>query len=85
MTGGVERIGAGAANSRTSASTGSAADLSVAATSSHTKVVGITTEGFWTGASDLYCYVCTAGTSNANTASGLDFKFGIYVEYIGID
>ena len=85
LTGSVERIGAGESDSRTSASTGSAADLAVAATSSHAKVTGITTEGFWTGASDLYVYVMTAGTGNANTGSGLNFKFGVYVEYIGMD
>ena len=85
LTNSVERIGAGEADSRTSASTGSAADLAVAATSSHTKVTGITTEGFWTGANDLYVYVMTAGSGNANTGSGLNFKFGVFVEYIGID
>jgi hypothetical protein len=57
----------------------------VAATSSHTKVTGITTDGFWTGANDLYVYVMTAGTGNANTGSGLNFKFGVFVEYIGMD
>jgi len=85
LTNSVERIGAGAANSRTSASTGSAADLAVAATGSHTKVVGITTEGFFAGTDDLYVYVMTAGTGNANTGSGLNFTFGVFVEYIGMD
>ena len=76
----VEIIGAGAAGTRSTDTTGSATDIDLKAAPGKT---WYNDSKFHVGSSDVYLYVATAGTSNSGSAGTC--KAILTVEYIGVD
>ena len=76
----VEILGAGAAGTRSTDTTGSASDIDLKATKGKT---WYNETKFHVGSADVYVYVASAGTSNSGTAG--DTLAMLTVEFIGLD